>query len=150
MHQQRRSGPGRGGYPDSWYLPDNVPVQGVDINPETISKVLFRIMGLPSSVDTVIVQKPALAHVSVLGSLSLEHSEDHSTSLRVSGWEASHRRMLIAGRAPVAALERWHDGQWVSACEQTRDDDGRLWVDWGEEVPPSMTVRIRWATEASD
>ncbi len=143
LHQQRLARPGRGGYPDSWYLPDNTPVQGVDINPETLVKVLLRLMGLPATLETVVLGDRA--RVSTVGRMVVGTDGEGAQTLTVSGWQGSHRRLLVAGEErQLGGAEAFRSGKWRPARSITQHAPGFSWVDWGEDIPARIRVRFDW------
>ncbi len=145
LYQQRLAAPGRGGYPDSWYLPDNTPVQGVDINPETLVKVLLRLMGLPAALETVVLSDPQGTRISTVGRLTVGRDSQGSETLTVSGWQGSHRRLLAAGgERRLRRAEAFWDGKWMPAQSITQHAPGFSWVDWGEAIPSRMAIRLGW------
>ncbi len=144
MHQQRQVEPGRGGYPDSWYLPDNTPVQGVDINPETLVKVLLRLQGLPAGVTTMPLGSERRTSVSTIGSIAVEKTTDGSVTLLVSGWQQSHRRLLVAGVRDVIQAEYLVGEQWRPALAVAEGAAQTHWIDWGEGIPSTMMIRLAW------
>ncbi|MCY0898653.1 MAG: hypothetical protein OWU33_06885 [Firmicutes bacterium] len=143
MHQQRLVPPGVGGYPDSWYLPDNTPVQGVDINPETLVKVLLRLMGLPATVSTVLLAQRPGVHISAVGNIHVVQDTPAMTELVVSGWQQCHRRMLVSGGGVIKTVQLWSDGQWRRKSDLT-SRNGLNWIDWGDGLPASCRVRLEW------
>ena len=144
MHQQRLTHPGRGGYPDSWYLPDNQPVQGVDINPETMVKVLLRLEGLPVHVTTMRLKTADHPHLSTVGGMVLEDERTDQAVLLISGWQQSHRRLLVVAPKAVAGAEYFAESRWNAAKAIRHGDKDQYWIDWGEPIPPMMKVRLVW------
>lgn len=147
LHQQRTIPPAPAGLPDSWYLPDNIAVQGVDINPEAISKVLFRLMGYPTRVCsvTLIVGGRRVALTVIGQAIIAEESDGWAVALQ--GLADLHRHVLIAGASGVRRATVAYEGH-ERTIPVVHDRERRLtFMDLGENLPSALMLRIEWSEE---
>jgi hypothetical protein len=82
--------------------------------------------------------------VSTIGSIAVEKTTDGSVTLLVSGWQQSHRRLLVAGVRDVIQAEYLVGEQWRPALAVAEGAAQTHWIDWGEGIPSTMMIRLAW------
>ncbi|GAB3479234.1 hypothetical protein [Azotobacter salinestris] len=145
MYQQRTEEPAKGGYPDVWDLRENFPGKNMDINPELVAKPAIMLMGYPTDVQTVLLQRAGkVVQFSTAAAVSNAAwgAEDLSATLRF--YDGATSQLMVVGLPTSRGVVV--DGRaLVEVAHLDSDDVVEGWKRLGDKT---LLIKLRHAAES--